>query len=520
MTRTSHVSVPPNSIPSSFGKVAQTVLIPMLHGISLAAKHRPSMREAALILVGAIAVASFVLLPTAGLVVTIGCLAVWLVRLVGDVFRGRIDGILLWWAAALPLGPYFLSFPQEHSIVTLDRVAILVAFLGLFLAKRSERLAVPETLRRAGLAWLAFIAVACVTLGKSPSVLNTAHELLDALLLPLFLGWCVIARFDVRRRLPTLHTAVCISSIICAAVAAAEIVTGQDLLPFGGSVMFYAGGVPRPNGPFEGNDTLALMGAVSFFFLLFLRVALGSNLSAGRRILHSIGLAAALGMALMPMFRSVIITLLLVLIIDTIWEQGTTRRAWRVGLMLTSAGLIFLVPLFVPESLIEERSSSENMYGRIAQFDQSLRVFVDHPVLGVGFWNFHEFVKGEPRYHASYGGVSSLDSPHNNLTEILTETGILGFVPYVMAQVLLFTAMLQLRRLSNSGYLAWKCYIYLFLSYWITGLTESSGYSPLNLWYVFAITVSCKYALTDPDLMQSAEVQASDFVLGTPSQAY
>jgi O-antigen ligase len=476
------------------------------------------MWEAALVLVGAITVASFVLVPTAGLVVGIACGAVLFLSPVANALRGKVDGILLLWAAALPLGPYFLSFPREHSIVTLDRVVILVALIGVFLTKRSKRIAVPRTLRRAGLAWLAFIAVAGVTLGKSPNVLNAAHELLVGFLLPLLLGWCVIALFDVRHQLPTLHTVVCISSIFCAAVAAAEIVTAQDLLPFGGSVMFYAGGIPRPNGPFEGNDTLALMGAVSFFFLLFLRVVLGPQLSTGRRLLHCVGLAAALGMALMPLFRSVMITLLLVLIIDTFWERGTTRRTWRVVLILASIGLIFLAPLLVPESLVQERTSSENMYGRIAQFEQSLRVFVDHPVLGVGFWNFHEFVKGEQRYVASYEGMSSLDWPHNNLAEILTETGILGFVPYLLAQVLLLRAMWQLRRLSSSGYLAWKYYIYLFLSYWITGLTESSGYSPLNMWYLFASTICYKYAMTEPDLLQPSEVQEAAEAFRQPAQ--
>ncbi len=478
----------------------------------------PRLTDAALVLAGAIAVAAFVLVPIAGLVAVIGCMVVWFAILVGDVFRGRIEGILLWWAAALPLGPYFLSFPREHSLVTLDRVAILFAFTGLYFAKHRTLIEVPRALRRAGLTWLAFIAVAGVTLGKSPNVLNTAHELLDGLLLPVLLGWCVIARFDVRRRLPTIHTAVCISSIICAAVAAAEVATGQDLLPVGGSVMFYAGGIPRPNGPFESNDALALMGAVSFFFLLFLRATLGPKLSTGRRMLHSFGLAGALGMAFMPMFRSVVITLFLALIIDTFWEKGTTRRAWRFALLLASVGMIFLAPLLAPASMVEERSSSENVYGRVAQFEQSLRVFVDHPVLGVGFWNFHEFVMGEPRYMASYEGVSSLDWPHNNLIEVLTETGIIGFVPYVMAHVFLLMAMWQLRQLSSSGCLVWKYYVYLFLSYWITGLTESSGYSPLNLGYVFAVTVSYKYALTEPDLIQPAEVQVPNEAFSAPAR--
>jgi len=493
----------------------------MLGEILTPAEQRTRLLEAALVLVGAVSVAGFILVPNAGLLALIGCATLWFLALVSDALRGRLEGMLLWWAALFPLGYYFVSFPREHSIVTLDRVVVLVASMGLYFAKPSMLTPVPTALRQAGLAWLAFAVVAGVSLGKSPNVLNGAQNLLEGHVLPPLLGWCVIARFDVRRRLPTIHTAVCISSIICAAVAAAEMVTGVDLLPAQGSGMDYAGGgIPRPNGPFTSNDALALIGAVSFFFLLFLRANLGPKLSAGRRTLHSIGLAAAIGMALMPMFRSVALTLLIVLIIDTFWEKRAARRAWRVALILGSVGLIFIAPLFVPESMVEDRSRAENVYGRIAQFEQSLRVFAEHPVLGVGFYNFQKVVAGEPRYAASYEGVHSVDTPHNNLTQVLAETGILGFVPYMMAHILLLRAMWQLRQLSCSGHLAWKYYVYLFLTYWITGLTESSGYSPLNLVYVFATAISYKYVMTDVDLTQSMEAQVPDEVFSEPARVF
>jgi O-antigen ligase len=390
--------------------------------------------------------------------------------------------------------------------------------MGLYFANPSTLAAVPRTLRQAGLALLVFAAVAGVSLRQSPNFLNGAQNLLEGFVLPAVLGWCVIAQVDVRRRLPTIHTAVCISSIICAAVAAAEIATGQDLLPFGSPATAY-GGIVRPNGPFESNDTLALVGAVSFFFLLFLRATLGSELSTGRRMFHAIGLAAALGMALMPMFRSVALTLLVVLIIDTFWEKRTTGRAWRVALILASVGLIFLVPVFAPD-VFEDRSSGENAYARVAQYGQSFRVFVEHPVMGVGLMNFNRYVVGEPRYRAFYQGVSSVDWPHSNVSQVLTETGLLGFVPYVMAHVLLLRAMWRLRRSSYSGHLAWKYFLYLFLTYWITGLTESSGYSPLNLVYVFAATVTYKYVMTEPGSMRPMEAQGPDEIFSMPVRSF
>jgi O-antigen ligase len=518
MTKPSHVTVPLSSIPSSFVKAVRTLFIPMLGGLSITAEQRPSLWEAAIVLVGAIAVAGFILVPTASLVVVIACAVLWFVSLVSEVFRGRLEGILLCWAAVLPLGGYFLAFPREHAIVTLDRVVICLAFLGMYFVRPSALTAVPKGLRRAGLAWLVFFAIACTTLRNSPNALNAARILLDGFVLPVLLGWCVIARFDVRGHLPSIHTAVCISSIISATVAAAEIVTGQDLLPFGTAALAY-GGIVRPNGPFESNDTLALMGAVSFFFLLFLGQTLGPPLSGGRRILHFIGLAASLGMALMPMFRSVAITLLLVLIIDTFWQQRMSRRVWRVALMCASAGAIFIVPILAP-NVFEDRTNGQNAYARIAEYEQSFRVFVEHPVLGVGFQNFNRYVSGELRYVTSYQGVTSVDWPHSNLSQILTETGVLGFVPYVMATVFLLRQMWQLRQSSSSGFLVWKYFFYIFLSYWITGLTEGSGYSPLNLWCVFAIAVACKYVLTEPDLIQPGEEQVSDLGFRLPSQAF
>jgi hypothetical protein len=66
----------------------------------------------------------------------------------------------------------------------------------------------------------------------------------------------------------------------------------------------------------------------------------------------------------------------------------------------------------------------------------------------------------------------------------------------------------------------WKYFVYMFLTYWITGLTEGSGYGPLNLWFVFAVAVFCKFVLTEPDLMQSAEGQVSEEAFNVPARIF
>lgn len=467
------------------------------------AGRRSGLLEPVLIVVGGLAVAALILAPLAALFLLIACAALAFLWIASGAFRGESARILLCWAAVFPLGYFFVSFPREQAIVTLDRLVVLLVFLALFLGKRDLLTPVPGTLRKAALAWLLFAVLAGISAFGSPNFLNAARALFDSFLLPILLAWCVIAHFDIRRHLPALHTAVCVSSMISAVIAGAEILLSQDLLSVGAPAASYAG-IIRPNGPFESNDTLSLIGAVSLLFLLFLRSGLGPTLTLGRKALHFSGLAAALGMALMPMFRSVVLTLVLLLLIDIFWERGIARRAWRIALILSFVGTVFLAGLLAPQ-ILQDRSSGDNVYGRVAQFQQNMRVFAENPLWGVGFLNFHEYVVGEPRYVATYLGVSSVDWPHDNLLAVLTETGAVGFVPYVLAQIFLFLAIWRLRLWPGSGSLAWKCGVYLFLAYWITGLTESSGYGPLNLWYAFVLAALYKYVLTEPDAASSPE---------------
>jgi O-antigen ligase len=479
----------------------------MLSRMAMRAEPRTRLWEAVLIVMGGLAVASSILMPQAALFAVITCAALWLLVLVAQALQGRFEGILVCWTAAFPLS-YHLALPSfSHAIVDLDRVVVLAAFVGMIFSKSSVPFAIPKRMRRAGLLWAAFGVVALASISRSPSFLNAARVGFDSVVLPLLLAWCVIARFDVRRWLPAIHTAACISSIISASVAAAQIITGEDFLRLPDTAVYhYERWIVRPSGPFESNDALALIGGVSLFFLLFLRTTLGPRVSLARKVLHWIGLLAATGMALMPMFRSVALTLLLVLIIDTFWERGTTRRAWRVGLICALVGLVLVISIWVPE-LYRDRSSADNVYGRVAQFEQSYQVFVDHPLLGVGFLNFHEFVAGNPSYFASYRGALAPDSPHDNLAQILTETGLLGIVPYVMTHLVLLGAMWQWRQFSSSGHLAWKYFVYFFLTYWIPGITQSSGFGQLNLWYIFATAVLYKYVLTAPDFISPVEEQ-------------
>jgi hypothetical protein len=142
--------------------------------LTIPAGQRARLLEALYVLVAAMALAGFILKPTLALVALVAVGAVWFLGLAGEALSGRLEGIILVWLAVFPLSYYFFSFPREGSIITLERVVILIALTGLFL-KSSSLIALPKELRRFGIAWLSFIAIAGTTLGKSSNILNSAR---------------------------------------------------------------------------------------------------------------------------------------------------------------------------------------------------------------------------------------------------------------------------------------------------------------------------------------------------------
>jgi O-antigen ligase len=288
-----------------------------------------------------------------------------------------------------------------------------------------------------------------------------------------------------------------------AGIGAMEVILQRDLMALPDAQVFYAGDrsdeveiLVRPNGPFGTISSFALIGVVCFFFLLFLKKAKG-ELPAWERFLHRVGVGAALMVTLMPLLRSVVGSLAVILLVDA-WFQTGWRRLSR-GVLIASFGVVFLLMRLLLPAVFEERSSGENLYGRFAQQVQTFRMFADHPMGGVGLNNFHDAALASGRYEAYFGDTESVDYPHNNLGAVLAETGLSGFVPFLSAQILLFLAFSRSLRARKDGADAWKYCLFLFLAYWINGMSLQSCYfSDLNLIFVFVLMVLYKYSVTQP----------------------
>ena len=445
--------------------------------------------------------AALLFLPKLWVLAAAGVIAACMlaVFIAASVLHGRVEDLVLGWVLVFPLGYYFLTFPRERSIFTLDRAFIALLLVAIVFRSRRQAFPLPLPLREAGIAWALFLAAALVSVRLAANPLGNAKELLDVFALPAVFAWYVVRDFPVRKHLAALHHLICLMTVYVAAIGFVEMVTGQDLMPFPtGIFLIEDTGFARVNGPFATNNSFGLIGLLSFYLLLFLGRALGTRMRVWERGLHAVGLISALTIAVLPMFRSMLVTLALILIIEFFLNKKFAVRATVAGMVLL-AGLGFLVFKRRAPAVFEYRvSDPSDIYARIAQQRQTLDLFRTHPIGGVGWGDYMEVAYDSS--DVSYNGVSSVGSAHNTIGAVLVETGLSGFLPFVAAQFLLLRVFWRLRRRGgHDARLASTLFLYVFLSYWITGVSLTSGYySDVNMWYLFVVAVLYKFAVTEP----------------------
>jgi O-antigen ligase len=477
----------------------------MSYSGTLTEHNQSNLKFRALLGITAIEILVLCLPPKWSLIGVLGLLAI--VALFGvciSVVRGRGDLLILGWALVFPLGYYYFAYPEVHPVITLDRVFIGILMVTVCFSFGREHTPLPRTLQRLGWWWVAFLFFAAITIPATKVPLNSLRTLLDGFIFPTFLAWFVFRYVDVRSHLSKLHLITCVMAIYVGAIGVAEVALHRDLLVMPDSAVFLAGDyndnsseiIIRPNGPFSTTNSYALIGVTTFFFLSFLKEAAGSRLSWWREWLHRLARAAALATAIMPIFRSMFLALGIILFADVFYTLGK-RRAVRIA-ALTSFLVVALAVRAALPMVFEERSDPGNLFGRLAEQRQVMAMFMDHPLNGVGLNNFYYEASVKGKYRAFYGDIESVDYPHNNFGAVLAETGLTGFVPYFVSQVLLVVAFWKIYRshLPESK-LIWTTFLYIFLGYWINGMSLASGYySDLNLWYLLVIAILMKFAVS------------------------
>ena len=196
---------------------------------------------------------------------------------------------------------------------------------------------------------------------------------------------------------------------------------------------------------------------------------------------------AALGAALLPLNRGLIVALAPVAVIDCCVKQRLlSRRLWAAFFSIILLTMM-ATRIFSPRLYEDRVSSPDNVYQRLAQHEETFSVVREYPFFGVGFGLYHDVATRNPRYMARWNGIESMNVPHNALMTVLSEEGVAGLLLYVLSQFFLVRAMWKIRKVYSPG---WLAFVYCTVVYTLIGLDYATvAISDINLLYLFILGI-------------------------------
>jgi O-antigen ligase len=358
------------------------------------------------------------------------------------VFLGSSAVVI--WPVAATIG-YLWQLPRSQPIITFDRVWIggLLAYIAL--TPRPVARTPATRLLRACLL-LIVLTFGLRALTTSLSISGPLRTWVDAIVLPALLfvaceRYCLHGPNRVRR----LTGALMIAGGVLAVIGIAERIWGFELATVtGGSIRFDQGiDQTRISGPYPAPEPYALS------LLICLAATLYWILSRprGSRIVWALALAGiqltAVGLAL---FRAGWIGALLVI------AASIGLRPGRFGRTFAVVGLVGILALAGTSQLGQNKTVStrlndtENVYGRLATYEQGLEIFRSAPLFGIGVNQYHAVAETRPP--TTVAGVQAVSYPHSSYVGLLAEQGIVGFLPFIFLSYAVWRLIGALRTAS------------------------------------------------------------------------
>jgi O-Antigen ligase len=435
-----------------------------------------------------------IVLPMTPTRVGVGVIAGWIIMIwVAISFaRGHFHYCVPLWVAFYPYCYYLFSFPKDRPLFTIDRAFVVLLVIEMLIFSRQGLVAAPLTrnVRISAYLWGLFLLVCVVSLAShAPShELGLYRLLVEGMLMPAIFGLYAMRYFPLLKDLQRLHACACILGFGLFVTGLIEMTTDIDLFPWSGSEpMFTDTHLRRADGPFEQQIVLSVVAILGFFFIIYLRRLMPRGTSPQRALLHRLGCLASLGAALLPLNRGLIVALAPIAIIDCSSRYRLiSRRTWLAFFSMIVLATV-ATKLLDPQLYEDRVSRPDNVYQRLAQHQETLRVVGDYPFFGVGVGLYHDVASGNPRYMTRWNGVDSMNVQHNVLMTVLSDQGVVGLCFYVAAQVFLIRAMWKIRKVYPPG---WLAFLYCLLVYILIGLDYATVYfSDINLFYMFILGI-------------------------------
>ena len=300
------------------------------------------------------------------------------------------------------------------------------------------------------------LATIAISLSYSPNQPEATVSFVRVSFLVLFMYLTQVV-IDSKKAVAAVLWSMAIVTVGGAVMGAYQVITGQFHLPVK-VIQALGGNVPRATGMFHNPNIFAtfLMCGV----LPLLAVLLNYRMHIAKRAFFTLSVLIGLGGLLASFSRSTWVATMIGIMV-TLWLSKQLRYLFLFAIIgfIAILGLKEFVPFadyiferflsiftfFDEFGQVGRASSTARVYLVIASID----MFLDHPVLGIGWRAFPEvFSQYAP---SGFPHWSKVNEPHTVITMVLGELGIVGFVAIVWFIGRVFrTGLSGLKRMQDS----------------------------------------------------------------------
>jgi hypothetical protein len=392
--------------------------------------------------------------------------------------------VLLGWLALTGIAYPFVNYPTINPLLTFDRIWVMGMLGCVALGYRTLR---PCRETRFLLAAFGFLAV---TFGlrafTTQAGTNAPIKIwLDAIVVPLVLFTVTLIYARTARDAQRIAGAMMLAGAVLAALGIASLFGFNAASYYGGQVRLESDlGTFRLSGPYPAPEPYGL----SLIACLAASIYWLRARSEGKRLVGSLIVLFQLVAISLTLFRATWIGAVFVLI------AALGLRRHRPGRLLLVCGLAAVIAFVAMAELKHTRvyadrvNNTDNIWGRLATYQQGIDIFQTAPLFGIGVDGYHAVA--ELRTPRVYNGVDSVTYPHSSFVGILAEQGLVGFSAFLLvcvAVVRLLRSLFRRARLIEDATLAGAtigaAFGYLIMSLTLTMLP----YGPSNSFFAVLI---------------------------------
>lgn len=408
---------------------------------------------------------------------------------------------LLIWVSLSPLLSHYVRINLGEGIpdLTFDRLVIFLIFISLITSYRiRKKRFIPNTNLEMLMVFFSFSLIFSIPRSLNP--ISATQTVLDSYLMPFVLFFLAKNLFDSDKKLNTLLNALLFMGVYSSLIGIFEYATGMPL--FDAPIWKESAVVRRVPGSFGSPE---IFGAVlaSIFPIALYKYFQQKKIS--RKLLF-VGVLTLVSIGIfLSFFRTCWLSLFIVLSIMVVLSRKF--RKMLLPLVIISGVILFWSWDRFKYTLVYERLTSQGpILTRLGLLATAVKMFLAKSIIGFGFGNFNVlFADFRSPFLSIPGTFVHLPSTgrfaaHNSYLTILVETGIIGFIPFLLILAIILQRGWRLYRTADGGYFKDKewyaVFIAVFFAFTVPGLFQSMfHYSSFSnqLFYLIAGVVMRQY---------------------------